>query len=59
MNERKMNKKESNVRLSISAGLCVVIGILISLVIKNMRVGLLLGLVIGVLGGSLFSARRR
>ncbi|GAA4305551.1 hypothetical protein GCM10023143_10880 [Compostibacter hankyongensis] len=42
-----------------SAGLCVVVGILLSLVIKNMKVGLLLGLAFGLLGGGLISRWRR
>lgn len=38
----------------ISAGTCLVVGVLLSILFKNIRIGLVVGLVLGILGGSLF-----
>lgn len=56
MNEKKRSESP---RLIISAGTCIIIGVLLSLVFENIRIGLIVGLVLGVLGGSLFRRSRR
>lgn len=51
-------KKDESPRMLISAGTCLVIGVILSLVFKNIRIGLVVGLVLGLLGGGLLSSRR-
>lgn len=52
-------KRRESPRLLLSAGTCIVIGVLLSIVFENIRIGLVVGLVLGVLGGSLFRRSRR
>lgn len=52
-------KKDESPRLILTGGTCIVIGVLLSLIFKNIRIGLVVGLVLGVLGGGLFTRRRR
>lgn len=57
MMEKKKNGESP--RLIISAGTCIVIAVLLSLVFKNIRMGLIVGLFLGILGGSLLRRSRR
>jgi hypothetical protein len=52
-------KKNESPRMLLSAGTCLVIGVALSLVFKNIRIGLVVGLILGLLGGSLLSRGRR
>ncbi|HEX5555324.1 MAG TPA: hypothetical protein VFX43_18945 [Chitinophagaceae bacterium] len=52
-------RQRESPRLILSAGTCIVIGVLLSLVFANIRIGLVVGLVLGVLGGSLFKRSRK
>lgn len=52
-------KKNESPRMLLSAGTCLVIGVALSLVFKNIRIGLVVGLILGLLGGGLLSRSRR
>lgn len=52
-------RKGKSPRLILSAGTCIIIAVLLSLVLENVRIGLLVGLVLGVLGGSVFRRSTR
>ena len=52
-------KKGKHPRLIISAGTCIIIGVLLSIVFENIRIGLVVGLIFGILGGSLFRRSTR
>lgn len=44
-------------RVTLSAGLCIAIGLIIGFLIKRVHIGLLIGLALGVIGGGLLSKR--
>ncbi|MBO9154383.1 hypothetical protein ACFOTA_19370 [Chitinophaga sp. GCM10012297] len=46
-----------NERVTISAALCIIIGLVIGFLIKRVHIGLLIGLGLGLLGGGLLSKR--
>jgi hypothetical protein len=52
-------KNEESPRLILSAGTCIIVGVVLSLIFKNIRIGLIVGLVLGILGGSLLRRSRR
>lgn len=52
-------KTENNPRLIMTAGTCIVIGVVLAIIFKNMRIGLIVGLIFGILGGSLFRRSTR
>lgn len=52
-------KKDESPRIILSAGTCIIVGVVLSLIFKNIRIGLVVGLVLGILGGGLLSRSRR
>jgi hypothetical protein len=54
-----MSKKheENRPRITIAAGLCIALGLIIGIVIKRVQVGLFIGLALGLLGGGLLRRR--
>ncbi|MGN6508781.1 MAG: hypothetical protein ACTHLD_04900 [Chitinophaga sp.] len=44
-------------RTTISAAMCIIIGLVIGFMIKKVHIGLLIGLGLGLLGGGLLSKR--
>lgn len=52
-------KTENNPRLIMTAGTCIAIGVVLAIIFKNMRIGLIVGLIFGILGGSLFRRSTR
>jgi hypothetical protein len=53
----RQNKKAGNTRLRVSAGLCIILGLVIGFMIKRVHIGLLIGLALGLLSGGLLSKR--
>jgi len=53
------NKDQSNPRLILTAGTCIAIGVILAIIFKNIRIGLVVGLIFGILGGSLFRRSTR
>lgn len=47
-----------NERVTISAAMCIIIGLVIGFMIKRVHIGLLIGLGLGLLGGGLLSKRK-
>jgi hypothetical protein len=45
-------------RLSIMAGVCIILGLVIGFGIKRVHIGLMIGLALGLLSGGLISKRR-
>ena len=52
MNQKK--EEQSSPRLILTAGTCIAIGVILAIIFKNIRIGLVVGLIFGILGGSLF-----
>lgn len=50
----KDRKTEDSSRMWLSGGVCIVIALLVSIFVENVKIGLVVGLVLGLLGGSLF-----
>ncbi len=52
-----LNMSDRNKRINISAGLCIILGLIIGFMIKRVHIGLLIGLALGLLSGGLLSKR--
>lgn len=50
-------KRTGGARLTIAAGLCIIVGLVIGFEIKRLHIGLLIGLALGYLSGFLWQKR--